>query len=103
MTLFGGFGEFFGNFFVSYAKKTELNREELYKFDDYCPSEVKVLIVKNLQNCYPASDHLIKTGRKALRVSLERNNYFSSVLAIDGNTESTRQVVCLIALKVAAR
>jgi len=97
-------GEFFGHYIASYtATRAKLNQQGLVEKNDFCPNETKQFIAKSLKSCDPSSQDLTWWGRRVTEFNLGRNDYFASLLGIDANTKLTKRVICIEALKVAAK
>lgn len=101
-SVWGSMGEFSGNFLASYY-----NQRARQKLRD--PREIEAALtqsaaeaVKGLEQCKPISDHLTNDGINKLRRSLNRNDHFGALLAIDGNTKITKRDICISLLKIAA-
>lgn len=100
------FGRFLGSMGAAFVTtKAKLEREDRMSnvSTDYCPEETKTFISKSLEICRPSSEHLTGWGRKRVKDYLAKNDYFGSLLAIDGNTKSTAKKICIEALKAAAK
>ena len=97
-------GELIGSATSAFIRtSTKLKQKELVESSDFCPDETKQFISKSLEGCRPASKYLTWWGRKTTQFNLGRNDYFGSLLAIDGNSKSTKRTICIIALKTAAK
>lgn len=96
-------GEFVGSAFVAFRKtKTKLEIKD-QGLGNPCPDQTKLLLTKSLSDCQPSTDQLTSRGISSLKNSLEKNDYFGSLLAIDANTEvSKRRAFCILTLKTAA-
>lgn len=104
MSWIGSCGEFFGSASAAFIKtKAKLEQREICEATDFCPDETKQFIAKTLAKCAPSSTDLTWWGRKSTEFNLGQNSYLGSLLAIDGNSKSTRRSVCILALKTAAK
>lgn len=100
----GTCGEFFGSAIAAFVKTTaKLKKEEVCEANDFCPEVTKQFVARSLADCTPSSNHLTWWGRKLTEFNLGRNDYLGSLLAIDANTEPTKRIFCIAALKVAAK
>lgn len=104
MGWFSACGELVGSATAAYVRTSaKLKQKELVESTDFCPDETKQFISKSLESCAPVSTDLTWWGRKITEYNLGRNDYFGSLLGIDANTKPTKRVICIIALKTAAK
>jgi hypothetical protein len=98
------YGEFMGSAFGAYRRtKTKLEIKDPKLGDPSCPDQTKVFLTKSLSDCQPSTDQLTSRGISSLKKSLEKNDYFGALLAIDSNTQvSKRRAICILTLKTAA-
>lgn len=93
MGWFGVCGELMGSAAATFVRiSAKLKQKELTESNDFWPDETKQFILKSLKSCRPASKDLTWWGRKIKEFNLVRNDYFGSLLGIDANTKSTKQI-----------
>jgi hypothetical protein len=103
MGWFTACGEFVGSAVSSYMRTSAKLKKLDVESEDFCPEATKKFVSKSLENCYPASEDLTWWGRRITEYNLGKNDYFGSLLAIDGNTKLTKRAMCILALKTAAK
>lgn len=77
MGWFSACGQFIGSATSAYVRTSiKLKKQELVESTDFCPDETN---------------------------NLGKNDYFGPLLGIDANTKPSKRVICIVALKTAAK